>query len=138
MPMTEAELAEWQEMLAKSRAEEAEKARERRGYPHQFKVGDGATIHLYTDAHAWTVISVSESGKTITIQGDNAELDPTWKPEMHPGGFSAHCSNNYSQRWICTPNPNGPIRKARLTKRGWSANGQSVTKGRHPFHDYNF
>ena len=138
MPMTEAELAEWQEMLAKSRAEEAEKARERKGYPHQFKVGDGATIHLYTDAHAWTVISVSESGKTITIQGDNAELDPTWKPEMHPGGFSAHCSNNYSQRWICTPNPNGPIRKARLTKRGWSANGKSVTKGRHPFHDYNF
>ena len=136
--MNERELAEWQQMLAESRAREAEKARERKGYPHQFKVGDGATVHLYTDASAWTVIAVSPSGRTITIQGDNAELSPDWKPEIIPGGFSGHCVNNYSQEWVCTPNPNGPVRKARLTKSGWSANGNRVSKGRRPFHDYNF
>lgn len=106
--------------------------------PHGFEVGDGATTHIGSDASAWTVIAVSESGKTITIQADHQELDPSWKPEMIPGGFAAHTVNNYSQRWITSPNPNGVTRKARLTKRGWTSNGLPVSKGRHPFYDYNF
>jgi len=136
--MNEQELAEWQKMLAEGKAKAEREARERKGYPNQFKVGDGATMHIGSDANVWTVIAVSPSGKTITIQGDKATLDPTWKPDFHPGGFVGHVSNNHEQRWITERDENGPVRQARLTKRGWSANGMPVTKGRRYFHDYNF
>jgi hypothetical protein len=132
------ELREWQEYLAAETAKAQAAERERRGYAHQFKVGDGATTHIGSDAQAWTVVKVSPSGKTITIQGDNATLDPDWKPDFLPGGFVGHVANNHSQTYTYERNPNGPTRTARLTKRGWSSNGLPVTKGRRYFHDYNF
>lgn len=106
--------------------------------PNGFKVGDGATLHYVTDAHAYTVIAVSPSGKTITMQQDKATLDPTWKPETIVGGFLGHTVNNADQRWVYEPNPDGRIIKARLTSTGWSHLGQKVTKDRHEFYDYNF
>jgi hypothetical protein len=35
-------------------------------------VGMGATICLWTDRHAATVVAVSENGKTVTVQQDKA------------------------------------------------------------------
>lgn len=107
----------------------------------EFQAGDGATVHLYTDAHAYTVIDVSHGGKRVTLQQDTATLDPSWKPEIIPGGFAGHCVNQDSQRWTYETNPDGAIVTASLTKRGWRVggqNGQRVTKGRRQFHDYNF
>jgi hypothetical protein len=106
--------------------------------PHGFAVGDGATTHLYTDSHAYTVIAVSPGGKTVTMQRDKATLDPAFKPEMHAGGFAAHTSNQHEQTYTYQPDSDGTVRKARLTKRGWSSLGQRVTQGRHEFYDYNF
>jgi hypothetical protein len=106
--------------------------------PITFKVGDGATLRFVTDAHAYTVTAVSASGKTITMQRDKATRDPSWKPDARPGGFAAHVANNYDQRWTYEPDPDGAVRKARLTTRGWMSAGQRVTKGRHEFYDYNF
>lgn len=37
-------------LIEESRRKEAEAARERRGYPHQFRVGDGATMRIGSDA----------------------------------------------------------------------------------------
>jgi hypothetical protein len=109
-------------------------------HPHGFKVGDGATMHIGSDATAWTVIAVTASGKTITLQGDVAKFDDEWKPDIVPGGFAGHCVNQQEQRahYIIERNPDGPVRKARLTQRGWKSNGTPVSKGRHPFYDYNF
>jgi hypothetical protein len=109
--------------------------------PVTFAVGDGATLHYWTDAHAYTVTAVSASGKTITMQQDTAERDPSWKPETIPGGFAGHTVNNRDQRWTYKPDPDGRVIQARLTARGWmygGQRGQRVTKGRHQFHDYNF
>jgi hypothetical protein len=105
-----------------------------------FKVGDGATEHLGTDAFAYTVTAVSASGKTITMRADKATLDPAFKPDFTPGGFCGHVSNQHDQRYTYEPDPNGAIRKARLTARGWRVLGAHlpVTAGRHAFHDYNF
>lgn len=111
---------------------------QRRGRAHLFAVGDGATSHIGSDAHAWTVTAVSPSGKTITIQRDKATIDPAFKPDFHPGGFVGHVSNSHDQSYSYEPDPNGVIRQARLTKRGWSSAGMPVTKGRREFYDYNF
>jgi len=102
-------------------------------------IGQGATICHWSDRTACTIIAVSKSGKTITLQADHAELDD-WAPEMIPGGFAAHCTNNHSQRYRYSPNPDAPIRKARLRNNGCyrTSNGEKVIEGRHQFHDYNF
>lgn len=106
----------------------------------EFHVGDGATLHFMTDAHAYTVTAVSPGGKTITMQRDTATLDGDWKPDTRPGGFAGHTVNNDGQRghWLCKANPDSPARKARLTRRGWTSLGRQVTGGRHEFRDYNF
>ena len=71
----------------------------------------------------------------------NAERDPSWKPEMHVGGFAAHCSNQSEQRWFIESNPEAQIIRVRLGKNGWKdKNGNSYRPSDKPrrFYDYNF
>jgi hypothetical protein len=108
---------------------------------HEFKVGDGATQWIGTDGRAYTVIKVSPSGKTITLQRDKATIDPAFKPDFHPGGFVGHVSNQHDQRWTCEPDPSGQVITARLTTRGWKTPGSTradIRPGRREFYDYNF
>ena len=37
-----------------------------------YKVGDGATIVMYSDRHACTIIDIAKNGSTITVQQDKA------------------------------------------------------------------
>ena len=93
-----------------------------------------------TDADPWLVTEVSASGKTLQLQAQKAELDPTWHPDTQPGGFAGHTVNNDSQRWIITPDPDGVRTTVRLTKRGWQgARGTKFSIGTaRKFYDYNF
>ena len=104
------------------------------------EIGQGATLCGYTDTKAYTVIAVSESGKTITIQQDKATLDPEWKPDFSPGGFAGHCSNQRSQTYTYERNPEGQSIKARLHKDGkyHSQYGKVLVGERREFYDYNF
>jgi hypothetical protein len=104
-----------------------------------FAVGEGATERLYTDSHAYTVIKVSPSGKTITIQRDTATLSPDFKPETILGGFVGHTVNQHEQSYTYEADPEGATFTARYTKRGWTTPGGSrIGHGRHEFYDYNF
>lgn len=108
--------------------------------PTNVKVGDGVTMHMYSDSHAGTVVKVTKT--TITVQQDKATLDPNFKPKMHAGGFAGHCSNQNEQTYTYEPNPNAE--KVTFTwsqKRSGYYNkkrGLSLTKGRREFYDYNF
>lgn len=104
----------------------------------EVKVGDGITIYLYSDAHAYTIIK--RTAKTITIQRDKATLKEDFKPEIIPGGFAGHCTNNYDQDYDYERNENGRTRVLHWSeKRGnWVADGNGVGLGRHEFYDYNF
>ena len=104
--------------------------------PNPWNVGDGATLHFHTDAHAYTVTRVT--ARTITIQRDKATPDPSWKPDFTPGGFMGHTANDRERAYTYEPDPEGAERTARLTKRGWTSHGQRVTPGRHEFYDSNF
>lgn len=105
-----------------------------------------ANLRMYSDVVPFEVVRVV-SGKTVEIREMKAELDPNWKPEMVVGGFSAHCTNQASQKWIFESNPSAPIIRCRKVK-ARSSNFNLEWKseyGHHymeaaprKFHDYNF
>lgn len=104
------------------------------------KVGDGITLNLYSDSHAFTIIS--RTAKTITIQQDKATLDPNFKPIRIAGGFAGHCINQDEQTYTYERDPNGrkfTLRWSNVSNRWKAPEGyNSATLGRHEFYDYNF
>jgi len=91
------------------------------------KVGDGATILSWSDRTPATVVFVSENGKTIHIQEDNAvRTDSNGMSECQSYSFTA--------------NPSAPIQVVRLTKKGWKiVKGSRILVGsRSKYHDYSF
>ena len=93
------------------------------------KVGDGATMLLYTDRHAYTITSVAKSGKSFTMQRDNAK-------RVDNNGLSE------SQVYEITPDTNGSFTKVRMTKKGWRVGGMRGNKVlvgcRDEYYDFSF
>ena len=107
----------------------------------EIEVGDGVTMCLWSDRHAFTVIARTKA--TLTIQRDKAILDPSFKPEYVPGGFACHCTNSDEQSYTYERDPNGEIEKCRWSeKRGrWQTGSDGsicIIRGRHEHYDYNF
>ena len=106
-------------------------------FKENVKVGDGVTVHLYSDAHAYTVIK--RTANTLTLRRCKATHADGWKPEYIPGGFSVICINDEDQRWQYEEDEDGEIVKANWSKRGFRVYGSCyVTFGRHEHYDYNF
>jgi hypothetical protein len=110
----------------------------------EVELGMGATRIGYTDCNPYEVVGF-KGKKTVILRALDAELDPDWKPEMHPGGFSAHCSNQHSQKWTLTSNEeNGTVNvrysNSKSRARGWyDKYGQRYSIGKAvKFYDYNF
>lgn len=103
------------------------------------KVGDGATVHYWSDAEAYTVIK--RTGKTLTLRRDKATLKESFKPEFVVGGFAAHCLNQEEQEYDYEPDPDGRIVTAYWSERRkgfYVEKTLRVSAGRHEFYDYNF
>lgn len=107
-------------------------------------------LKLYTDCYPYEVVKVV-SDITVEIRRMKSELDPNWKPKIHPGGFAGHCSNQYSQKWIFSSDESMPVIRIRKTKKTVKPNGKDPihvwvrrgsefwpTKEPERFHDYNF
>lgn len=96
---------------------------------------------LHTDVEPCEITRIVNQ-KQLVVRYMDAELDPTWKPEMVPGGFAAHTVNNHEQRWIYTSNRSYPEIKIRLQKDGsWKdtfGRRYSLATAPRKFHDYNF
>ncbi len=100
-------------------------------------------LHGYSDIDPYEIIKITPSGKTMHVRAMSAERHPDWKPEFVSGGFTAHCTNNNSQRkaWIIKSDPEGQVMTVRLQKDGsWKS-----AMGRHALstdavkkYDYNF
>jgi len=117
-----------------------------------FKVEDGVSYSVGSDAKACTVVRISASGKTMWIQEDTAvllngvdsgELDAL---QFSPGGFVGHTSG--VQRYSYTPDAMGSVTRVSLRTRAdgsqvWKRAGSPVTSwdsvfpGRHAHYDYN-
>ena len=81
------------------------------------------------------------SEKTVEIRQMDAERDPNWKPEWVSGGFAGHCTNQHTQKWIYSSNPEYKVIRMRLRKDGrwYSAYGRhALSNEPRMFYDYNF
>lgn len=105
-------------------------------------VGDGLTFGYGTDRNAYTIVSRSE--KVIEAVEDSATLLNRDELVFHRGGFSAHCSNQYDQKYSYERDPNGRKMTFRRRKNGkWLPSGLTMKEigakpGRHKFYDFNF
>jgi hypothetical protein len=103
------------------------------------QINEGITIHGYSDAHAYTI--VSKTAKTITVQADDSTLD-NWKPAIIPGGFAGHCINQNEQKYTYKCNTENPKETLHADRQGnfhaWKEKRPNVTLGRNEFYDYNF
>ena len=106
-----------------------------------FLVNDRVHYSIGSDVFPGVVIKVTP--KTVTIRDSQATLHPDWKPEIEPGGFAGHCSNQHSQQWEFSDNVNGIVRKFTYRKNPQKfimvGSQSSVLHGGWvKFHDYNF
>ena len=113
-----------------------------------FEVGDKVRIRHYTDVTPATVIEVKRGGKHVTVQHDSYKLAKGEKPNIIPGGFSGHCTNQHALKYDITRNENGGKQTFTLRKLNgryyWTGKGcrpdghQRLAQGWWAFRDYNF
>ena len=100
------------------------------------EVGDGATVRLWSDSQAYTIIKRTPC--TLTLRRCKAIRDFT--PEWVTGGFSAICTNIEDQKWKYEEDENGTIIVAHWSEKfkRFRYNNMFVSVGRHEYYDYNF
>lgn len=91
----------------------------------------------YSQSYPW--VEIARTATTVTLAKVEVQPDPEWKPEMHAGGFAAHCSNQHAQTWLFGRINREHTCTIRRTKRGWARKGVRFIEGRaREFYDYNF
>jgi hypothetical protein len=119
------------------------------------QVGDRVHVCFWTDVEPATVIKRTPSFCVVRI--DKAERDPSWQPNIIPGGFAGHCENNNQQRWVFSEDLAGRTMKfsdrgfkhthwssatgetfERVWRQGPGKRGLRLGAGWRKFHDYNF
>lgn len=111
-------------------------------------VGMGVTVCHWTDSQAYTIVSVSKSGRMITLVRDVATLlngTQSGEPDalqFSPGGFFGHTSGK--QRYSYAPGnvKTSQVSKATLRKDGiWResiTNNRVLIGERSEYYDFNF
>ena len=113
-----------------------------------FAEGDQVNISYYTDIAPATVVEVTRRGKCVKVQKDRARLGEGQKPDIVPGGFAGHCTNQRDLGYDIERDEDGSfetytLRKWRgrycWTQKGGSPDGrQHLGQGWDAFYDYNF
>ena len=100
--------------------------------------GDYFTELAYSQSYPHVV--VGRTAKTIKVAAVEVKPDPDWKPEIVPGGFIGHCTNQYGQTWLFDRIRSDYITILRKNKHGdWVNRGRKFIEGRATeFYDYNF
>jgi hypothetical protein len=91
----------------------------------------------YSQSYPW--VEIKRTAKTVTLAKVEVGPDPEWKPEIIPGGFAGHCTNQHEQTWLFKNIEDRITKTIRLTKRGWSRKDVRFSEGvAREFYDYNF
>lgn len=95
----------------------------------------------YSDIVPFEVLSISKSGKQITIREMEATVDPSFQLAYEVGGFMGHAANQSDQKWIIKSDPEGAVLKAHKRADGYfhSAWGKHrIEAAPRRFYDWNF
>ena len=97
---------------------------------------------LWSDIIPCEVVEVKTARKVI-IRRMEAVIDPSFKPEVIPGGFCGHVVNQDDQKWIYTSNADNPTFAVRWSakKNRWQCSGgnhYSMSDRPIKKYDYNF
>lgn len=98
-----------------------------------------ANLHGYSDIHPYEV--VASTAKTISVRSMGYKLAEGQKPNIIPGGFAGHCTNQRELVYVFWTEPDMPVIKAYLRKDGHyhSAFGKHVLNDKPvAFYDYNY
>jgi|GEM_PF-3269149 len=108
----------------------------RNSFRFRMKIRKYCNLHLYSDIEPCEVVRVvSENCVELRRMDYRQTVFPS---QVFIGGFSAHTADNYNQEYEYTSNPENPIFRIRLGKKGW-ANGRYVMSDSPiRFYDYNF
>lgn len=91
----------------------------------------------YSQSYPW--MEIKRTATTVTLARVIVERDPEFTPEIVPGGFVGHCTNQHAQTWLyrgIKPTDTVTIRK---TQRGWSNKGVKFIEDLAlEFYDWNF
>ena len=99
--------------------------------------GEYFTAAVGSDSFPYQVLK--RTAHTVTVVEVDVKPDPDWKPEITPGGFAGHCTNQAGQTWLFDR-----VRKPTMTLRrrkrgGWTHQGTRFYPDRAVyFRDYNF
>ena len=95
----------------------------------------------YSDILPFEVLSISKSGKQITIREMEAALDPSFQLAYEAGGFMGRAVNQGDQKWIIRSDEHGVVLKAHKRADGYfhSAWGKHrIEAAPRRFYDFNF
>ena len=107
--------------------------------PADIKVGQGITLHSYSDTNPWEIIAVSKTGRQATIREMKATLNRDESTLVQTvGGFAAHTSGK--QVWDIESDEDGYVRKMNWSnkKQVFVSDGKSASLGASKHYDYNF
>lgn len=91
----------------------------------------------YSQSYPW--VEIKRTAKTVTVAKVFVLPDPEWKPEIVPGGFAGHCTNQHLQTWLYGGIEKDRIITLRETNIGWSYKTTRFVEGMaREFYDYNF
>lgn len=91
----------------------------------------------YSQRYSWA--EIGRTATTVKLARVIVQRDPDWSPEIAPGGFAGHCSNQNEQTWLFKGVKPTDVVTIRKTKRGWSNKGvKFVEDMAWEFYDYNF
>lgn len=91
----------------------------------------------YSQLYPW--VEVRRTAHTVTLAKVDVKADPEWKPEILPGGFAGHCTNQHRQTWEFDRIDEGRQVVISMTKRGWARKGAHFIEGQaREFYDWNF
>ena len=99
-----------------------------------------ANLAMYTDVQPFEIVR-RVSDKCIELRPMTWKLAEGEKPEIIPGGFAGHCTNQRGLKYDIEQNTSAPTIRARLRKDGYyhSKLGRHVVSEKpRAFYDYNF